>query len=144
MTGNELTRLMRDGALERALLHIARRYTRNLETREEYAQEGLLRVSKMEPGLDFAEYIEGGSQGMWAAYMRQRRRVYDRKAKNVNSISRRVREIPSDAVHLYDDKWLRTKADVCYGWYYPGEWLDYGLTESDARRMSFYEIIVVE
>lgn len=140
MTGHELTRLLRDGAIERALLHIAKRYSRNLETREEYAQEGLLRIAHMEPDLDLAEYIEGGSDGMWAAYMRHRRRVYAERRDNVNSSNRTV---PPDAVHLYRDKWLRTIPDIDYGWYYPGEWLDYGLTETDAKRMNFYEIIVI-
>lgn len=141
MTGNELTRLLRDGIIERMLINIAKRYSRNMETREEYAQEGLIRIAKMEPGLPLSEYVEGGSDGMWAAYMRNRRRVYARNGQNVNGISR---ELPPDAVHLYHNKWIRTRAEKIDGWYYSGEWLDYGLTEGDARRMSFYQIIVVE
>lgn len=141
MTGHELTRLLRDGVIERMLINIAKRYSRNMETREEYAQEGLLRIAKMEPGLELSEYVEEGGNEMRRVYQRQLYRVRKKTGGFPNGISR---ELPPDAVHLYHNKWVRTRAEIDYGWYYPGEWLEYGLTETDARRMSFYEIIVVE
>ena len=139
MTGQSLAELMRDDGLKAALAKHARRYSRNVETQEEYIQDAWERIANERGGLSVDHYEEEGRKAIKATYDRSRYHVRKKTTQNPNS---KGEGIPKTAIPLVRGRWLDTKPEKLDPWYYDGEWLDLGLDKNHYATQRFYRIIL--
>jgi len=136
--------LMTDPLMVRCAEKAARRYTKNTLDREEYVSDAWVRLAELPSDRTAEFYQEHIEKAIRASYQRKRDRGQSYVKKSLNGISREPKKIPRDAVSLGRGRWLRTEAETLDGWYYHGEWEEYGLNKGDLHGFQFYEIVVVD
>lgn len=142
MEGAAIAELMLNGDLRKTIHRIAKRYTRNREDQEEFAQDAWLRIAGCTGDKTYDFYCEEARRAINAARMRKAYSVQKKNGKNLHGYSEGVKEIPKDAKELYRNKYIGSKPVKLSEFLYDEECEQYGLTKSDLRYFSFYEIYV--
>jgi len=145
MTGSKLAELMIDTTMKRMVAKAARRYTKCVESQEEYIQDVWVRISGC-PDDSSMDYLERqAKKAAYAAWKRGYRARVDKKPPlNVHGISDNpLKEYKrSDLQPLGRGRYLVLTPEKLGGWYYHNEWEEYGLTKDGYQVRSFYKVVV--
>jgi hypothetical protein len=145
MTGQRIAELMRDPHMKRAMARLARRYTRCVEDQEEYIADGWILIAGCQDE-DSIEALEGEAyRGMKAAYDRRWRasvRAVSGASANGISVDHASNYKRSDLIPLGRDRYIVRTPEKLSGWYYHGEWEEYGLPKDGMQVRTFYKIVL--
>lgn len=127
MTGEELSKLMRDKWLCAELAKHARRYSKRVEDQEEYIQDAWLRIAKEPGGKELHWYSDEGGRQMRRSYQNKRYDVRKQNGYISNGISvtgkevKKKAKLPRGAIHLYRNKHLDPKPETLDWQFYTGQ-----------------------
>ena len=146
MTGERIAELMRDPHMKRAMARLARRYSRCPEDQEEYIADGWMRIAVCQDDDSMDALEQEAFRGIRNAYQRRRydTDVAKKPAPNSNGISvdHASNYRRSDLIPLGRDRYIVRTPEKLSGWYYHGEWEEYGLPKDGMQVRTFYKIVL--
>jgi len=146
MTGERIAQLMSDPYMKRTMARLARRYSKCPEDQEEYIADAWMRISGCHDDESTEALEREAGRGMNASRMRMHyaKAVQKKSGESLHgiSVSHASDYKRSDLLPLGRGRYVVRTPERLSGWYYHGEWEEYGLSSEGMQVRSFYRVVL--